>query len=51
MPEKPPRSPDGSKKTDKPSSNVTLPPVDATPEEIAQALFRLNPEGEVEARA
>ena len=24
-------------------ANVTLPPIDATPEEIAKALFKLNP--------
>ncbi len=51
MPEKLPHSPHGSKEADKPSSNVTLPPVDATPEEIAQALFRLKPEGEAETTA
>ena len=31
--------------------NVTLPPIDATPEEIANALFRLKPEGKTEAPA
>ena len=51
MLEKPPRSSDESKETDKSSSNVTLPPVDATAEEIAQALFRLKPEGEAETPA
>ncbi len=34
------------KKADKGPSGVTLPPIDATPEEIAKALFRLKPEGE-----
>lgn len=27
-------------------TGVTLPPIDATPEEIAKALFRVKPEGE-----
>ncbi len=43
MPEKLTRSPDGSKEIEKPSANVTLPPIDATPEEIAQALVRRPP--------
>ena len=51
MPEKSPRSPDKPKETDKSSSNVSLPPIDATPEEITQALFRLKLEGEAEAPA
>ena len=32
-------------------ANVTLPPIDASPEEIAKALFKLNPEGETEKTA
>ena len=43
--------PNGAKKPDKAPAAVTLPSIDATPEEIAQALFRLKPEGEVEAPA
>lgn len=31
--------------------NVTLPPVDATPEDIAKALFGLKPEGKTETPA
>ena len=31
--------------------NLTLPPIDATPEEITEALFRLKPEGEAEKPA
>ena len=33
------------------SASVTLPPIDATPEEITKALFRLKPESETEQSA
>ena len=46
MSEKPGRNVEAPEKPGKPSSSVTLPPVNATPEEIAKALFRLKPEGE-----
>ena len=32
-------------------SNLTLPPINATPEEIAEALFRLKPQGKTEKPA
>ena len=40
MPEKPERNVEAPEKPASPSANVTLPPIDATPEEIAQALVR-----------
>ena len=43
MPEKPERNVEAPEKPDRPSGNVALPPVDATPEEIAQALVRETP--------
>ena len=36
----------GKEKPDKEPVGVTLPPIDATPEEIARALFKVKPEGE-----
>ena len=39
------------KETPQSPSNPTLPPIDATPEEIAEALFRLKPQGETEKPA
>ena len=43
MPEKPERNVEAPEKPDRPSGNVALPPVDATPEEIAQTLFQRPP--------
>ena len=36
------------KATPESTNNPTLPPIHATPEEIAEALFRLKPRGETE---
>lgn len=47
MPDKLPRKDE----TPESPGNVTLPPVDATPEEIAKALFKMKPEGETETPA
>ena len=43
MPEKPERNVEAPEKPDRPSGNVALPPIDATPEEIAHALFQRPP--------
>ena len=43
MPEKPERNVEAPEKPDRPSGNITLPPIDATPEEIAQVLFQRPP--------
>ena len=43
MPEKPERNVEAPEKPDRPSGKVALPPIDATPEEIAHALFQRPP--------
>ena len=43
MPEKPERNVEAPEKPDRPSGNVALPPIDAEPEEIVQALFQRPP--------
>ena len=43
MSEKPGRNVEAPEKPGEPSSSVTLPPIDATPEEIAQTLFQRPP--------
>ena len=43
MAQKPSRNAGTPEKPDKPSANVTLPPIDAEPEEIARALFQRPP--------
>lgn len=45
------RKSEGAEETDKAPTGVTLPPIDATPEEIAKALFKVKPEGETEKPA
>ena len=43
MPERPERNVEAPEKPYKPSSNVALTPIHATPEEIAQTLFQRPP--------
>ena len=50
-PKYPPATGVDPEKNENSALGVTLPPIDATPEEIAKALFKMNPEGEPEKTA